>query len=360
MKQEMKPFKKNTAYFEISKSKVLSQFAVVKDHCDIVSYSSKTNPKVAGILESGIVGEKCLFSVHLVNELENITDCSRVLFLAQAWSNSEIEYLLSLGVTKFAVDNLNDLEILEEYLQSNLEIKLDMLLLRLKLRERSIRTEKYFVFGMDSSLINQKVKKLRELKQIGQLGIHFHRKTQNMSEWNYGFELSEMFDDDFFECIDIVNMGGGLPAKYANTNMKLIGGIFEKIDSFRDWCDGRKIKLIIEPGRFIAAPAGRLITKVIAIDGNTIMVNASVYNSDMDAIIVPVKLLVEGEVSKGCEGAKQYVVKGVTPCSLDLFRYRVYLKSVSVGDELVFLNAGAYNFSSNFCNLGEAEERIVE
>ena len=116
MKQEMKPFKKNTAYFEISKSKVLSQFAVVKDHCDIVSYSSKTNPKVAGILESGIVGEKCLFSVHLVNELENITDCSRVLFLAQAWNAQKISELLSQGINWFIVDNESDLAIIKSFL----------------------------------------------------------------------------------------------------------------------------------------------------------------------------------------------------------------------------------------------------
>ncbi len=350
-------FQKNTAYFEISKSTVLSQFSLVQKHCDIVSYSSKTNPKVSGILESEV---NCLFSVHLVNELVNISDYSRVLFLAQAWSFEEISYLLSLGVSRFAVDNKCDLEVLEKYLSLNPETKIHMLLLRLKLRERSIRTEKYFVFGMDSELIDKKVKEFSSLSQIETLGIHFHRKTQNLSEWNYGFELSELFDSEFFECIDVVNMGGGLPAAYANTNMNLLSGIFDKIDHFRSWCTARNIQLIIEPGRFIAAPAGKLVTKVIAVDGNTIMVNASVYNSDMDAIIVPVKLLVEGELNYRAEGAKQYVIKGVTPCSLDLFRYRVYLPPVTVGDTLVFLTAGAYNFSSNFCDLGEAEERIVE
>jgi ornithine decarboxylase len=56
----------------------------------------------------------------------------------------------------------------------------------------------------------------------------------------------------------------------------------------------------------------------------------------------------------------QYCIKGVTPCSLDLFRYRVYLRRVSVGDKLIFLNAGAYNFSSNFCNLIIPDVKVVE
>ncbi len=350
-------FKKNTAYFEISKSKVLSQFEKVAEHCDTVSYSSKTNPTVSGILESE---SSCLFSVHLVNELANIKDHSRVLFLAQAWNSEEIAYLLSLGVSRFAVDNLHDLDVLEKYLFKNKETKIEMLLLRLKLAERSIRTEKYFVFGITSEMINKKIKELKLNLQIQSLGIHFHRKTQNMAEWNYGFELAEIFDTEFFDSIDVINMGGGLPAQYANTDMRLLNGIFAKIDSFRSWCSERKIKLIIEPGRFIAAPSGKLVSKVIAVDNSTIVVNASVYNSDMDAIIVPVKLLVEGELTKGEDDSKQYVIKGLTPCSLDLFRYRIYLKKLEVGDSLVFLNAGAYNFASNFCNLDTPEVRIVE
>ena len=43
---------------------------------------------------------------------------------------------------------------------------------------------------------------------------------------------------------------------------------------------------MIEPGRFISAPAGKLHTKILAIHDKTIIVNASVYNSDMDALIV--------------------------------------------------------------------------
>ena len=119
-----------------------------------------------------------------------------------------------------------------------------------------------------------------------------------------------------------------------------------------------EIKMIVEPGRFIAAPAVKLVTKVLRIYDNNIIVDASVYNSDMDALIVPVKLLVEGELKKG-EG-EAYVIKGVTPCSMDLFRYRVYLKDLKEGDEIVFLNAGAYNFSTEFCDLEKIEVETIE
>ena len=113
---------------------------------------------------------------------------------------------------------------------------------------------------------------------------------------------------------------------------------------------------MIEPGRFIAAPSGRLVAEIVRIYDNNIIVNASVYNSDMDALIVPVKLLVKGELDK--KEGKPFVIKGMTPCSMDLFRYRVYLNNPKEGDEIVFLNAGAYNFSTDFCNLDKIKTII--
>jgi len=50
----------------------------------------------------------------------------------------------------------------------------------------------------------------------------------------------------------------------------------------------------------------------------------------------------------------------MTPCSMDLFRYKAYLDNPKVGDELVFLNAGAYNFTSDFCDLEKIETIVVD
>ena len=232
------------------------------------------------------------------------------------------------------------------------------LLLRLKLKELSIRTEKFFVFGMPSDIVNERIKKLKDHQNIETLGVHFHRKTQNMSEWNLKFELSEILEEETIKAIDVLNIGGGLPAEYANTNVNVMNSIFEKIKELKVWLNKNNVKLIVEPGRFIAAPSCKLISKIIGVYDNNIIVNASVYNSDMDALVVPVKLMIEGELEKG-EG-KAYIIKGITPCSMDLFRYRVYLKEPKVGDELVFLNAGAYNFSSDFCDLEKMKTEVIE
>ena len=359
-------------YFALSKRKVLEQYNKIKQLCDVVSYSSKTNQDVTKILEAQQESKECMFSVHFVNELQHITDCSRVIFLAQAWTQQEIRDLINAGISWFVVDNESDLDKLLNYVEYyDVQITL---LLRMKIRENTLKTERYFVFGMTSDVINRRIKEISEnqyLKgKINQLGIHFHRKTQNMSEWNLQYELSQILDKDVLEKISWINIGGGLPSEYANTNAKVVEGIFNKITELRQWLSAYNIRLIIEPGRFIAASSAKLVTNIIAIHQNTIIVNASVYNSDMDAVIVPVKLLIQSELTKeeaesknaelDKEDIRAYAVKGITPCSMDLFRYKVYLKEPKIGDEIIFLNAGAYNFTTDFCDLEKLETKVIE
>ena len=341
------------AKFILSKSKVLEQYQIVNKLGDITSYSSKTNPDVTPILEENT---DCMFTIHTVNELKHIKNKSRCFFLAQGWDEKLIQHLLNQNITKFGVDNLADLEFLIKYLE-NTDNKIE-LMLRVKLKEHSIRTEKYFVFGMDCLMVNEKIKELKNHPNIVSLGIHFHRKTQNMAEWNLTYEVEHMFDKETLEIIDVLNIGGGLPSIYANVNVKVFDSIYRKILDLKKWLTEKKIKLMLEPGRFISAPAVKLITNIISLYENNIIVNASIYNSDTDAITVPVKLKVENELKKG-EG-KPYVIKGSTPCSMDLFRYRVYLDNPKVGDSLVFLNSGAYNFSTDFCDLEKVETEVLE
>lgn len=341
--------------FILSKKVAIDKYNEAADLVDIVSYSSKTNPYVTQILE----GEtECMFSVHSIHELKNIKDRSRVMFLCQGWDANEINELIEMGIRFFVVDNPVDLETLKVYLNENSFEGIN-LLLRLKLKENTLQTEKHFVFGFRSKYINDEIDNLLSLPGVESVGIHFHRKTQNMAEWDLEREIENVINPETLEKIRYMVIGGGLPSVYANTNTKVFQGIFNKIKSLTEWLNSKGVKVINEPGRFICAPAVKLEANVKAVYENNIIVDASVYNSDLDALIVPVKLLVEGEVLKG-EG-EPYSIKGITPCSMDLFRYRVYLKEEpKVGDKIVFLNAGAYNFSTDFCDLPRMKTEVVE
>lgn len=338
--------------FIVSKSKVLEQYKKLKDLGLEISYSVKTFPEIAWILEENT---DSFFSIHMFQTLKFVKDMKRVWFLAQAWNKELLDKLFEKNIRSFVVDNETDLEILLKYIEKkNTKINL---LLRMRLKENTIYTGKYFVFGMYSYQINRLIPELRKNKNIDKLGIHFHRKTQNTSEWSIKEEISQILKKETLENINLFNIGGGIPVEYRNSSAKNLPQIFEQIIEFKNWLkNDYNVKTIVEPGRSIAASATKLETEIIAIYDNNIIVDASVYNSSMDTLIVPLKLLVEEESDDG----RDYLIKGCTPCSMDIFRYQVKLKNPKIGDKIVFLNAGAYSFSSDFCNLSKLPVEFVD
>jgi len=342
-----------TAHFVLSKGKLLDQFSKISTVCDIVSFSLKTNVVIGGLLESLT---DCFFSVHSLSLLSNVHDKSRVLFFPQGWRRSDVKKLLDLGVENFVVDNVSDLKVLLDFLDENKELEVN-LFLRMRLRENSVRTGKHYVYGFFSREVNEWIPKLKKNIQIGSLGIHFHRKTQNINEWSLLSELQDSLNDNVLESIDFLNIGGGFPAEYKNSKTS-IDVIFRKVLELKDWVNRKGIELICEPGRFIAASPIDLVCNIKSIVGSTVIINCSVYNSSMDTFIADTRLLVKGEVDKS---NFMYLIKGETPDSADIFRYRVYFsREINEEEDIIFLNAGAYNFSSNFWGLKPLKTIVID
>jgi diaminopimelate decarboxylase len=97
------------ARFIVSRKKAREAYDRIKDLGVKISYSQKTNPLVAEILEAAT---DCLFSVHSLKSLSKIKDKSRVWYFAQAWKDEDLDSLFSSGVNNFVVDNINDLDVL--------------------------------------------------------------------------------------------------------------------------------------------------------------------------------------------------------------------------------------------------------
>lgn len=340
-----------TARFILSKNKMLSQYHLIRNAVDHVSYSFKTNPVVGKELEKAT---DCWFSVHGIPECSHIADKQRVLFFAQAWNGDEISLLLQQGVRSFVVDNHTDLQLL----LSVLEVKKTAitLFLRMKLREHTIHTGKHFVFGFSADHANALIQELSPLIFVEKLGIHFHRKTQNISEWEFQDELQQSLTPNTLQQLDYVNIGGGIPVDYNNSPAQTQQLILSRIQQLHVWLQGLGITCIAEPGRFIAAPCIELHTTIRNVYDSVVVVDASIYNAAMDTFIAHVRLKVKEEVSP--DKGEAYTIKGCTPDSVDIFRYQVFLVSPHVGDTITFLNAGAYNFKTDFCFLQEIPTEV--
>ena len=124
--------------------------------------------------------------------------------------------------------------------------------------------------------------------------------------------------------------------------------------------DEKGIEAVIEPGRFLAAPCIKLITEVIQKYDSILVINTTIYNCALDSLLTGTKFLVEGELSENDKG-ELFLIKGNSPTRDDIFRYRVNLKKeIDKGDKIIFLNAGAYNYTTDFFGYNKLETEINE
>ncbi len=327
------------ARFVLEKEKLLEQYNLLKNFGLKVSYSYKTNREVGDILQ-GISDSE--FSIHDLNEIDFIKDKSKIWFFLQANSREEIKSLIEEGIRHFVVDNETDLNSLLNIIDTKISLSI-----RMKFHEHRVGSGKYFVYGIPSEKVNLIISKIKNNPLIDKIGVHLHRKSQNTSEWNILTELKDSLSQEALERINIINLGGGLPVEYRSYTSKVLPYIFGKLKETLEWLKINNIVTYIEPGRFLAAPCIKLETEIIQVYENTIVVNTTIYNSALDTVLTNTKMLIEGE-SDETEKGDYYLIKGNSPTRDDIFRYKVKLFDPRVGDKITFLNAGAYNYTTDF------------
>ena len=340
--------------FTLSRSRLLEQVKMLENLGLSISYSYKTNHEVGNLLQE--LSNSIDFSIHAKDEIEQIKDKSKISFFTQAESAEELKEILKIGIKTFVVDNEIDLN---RILQTSKELDLKInLSLRMKFQEHRIGTGKYFVYGMPAKRVNEIIFELRNNPLIEKLGIHIHRKSQNTSEWEIKEELEDSLTEDSLKRIDMINLGGGLPARYRSYALEVLPYIFQKLTNVKKFLDNYNIETIIEPGRFLAAPCIKLHSEIIQIQDNNLIINTTIYNCALDNILTGTKMLVESEKEENDKG-QHYLIKGNSPTRDDIFRYKVKLDNPKVGDIITFLNAGAYNYTTDFFGYKKLETKIV-
>jgi ornithine decarboxylase len=339
--------------FILSKKILLEQVNKLKNLGLKISYSYKTNREVGDVLQEI---SDCDFSIHSHEEMGMIQDKKRIWFFTQAESEKELKEILNKGVRNFVIDNEVDLNrILNTIKEKKIKINLS---LRMRFQEHRIGSGKYFVYGMSSRKVNELVGILAENKNIENLGIHIHRKSQNISEWEIQKEIEDSLEKSTLENISFLNLGGGLPAKYRSYDMKNMDYIFLKILKARDFFNNFKIETYIEPGRFFAATCVKLEAEIIQIQEKNIIINTTIYNCALDTLLTGTKMIIDTELGDEKEG-DYFLIKGNSPTRDDIFRYKAKLKKPCVGDKIIFLNAGAYNYTTDFFGYKKLKTEII-
>ena len=278
---------------------------------------------------------------------------------------SEIKKALKLGV-QINIDNISALKKIAENLSN---VKLGI---RINPNVRAGGNSKISVgdseskFGLNTSEI-QEAKKIISENNISINGLHIHTGSDIedinsfLKACDFVFEQAEGFNE-----LEFLDFGSGFKVKYFENDSetdvielgKRLGDKFLKFNAKRK----NKVRMHIEPGKFLVSECGYFLTKVNYVNNRTNK-NFIHVNSGLNHFVRPMfygsKHAIEN-ISSNSEEIKNYSVVGYI-CETDTFSENVKLKKTQEGDILCFKNAGAYCFSmsSNYNSRFKPPEVLV-
>jgi diaminopimelate decarboxylase len=204
-----------------------------------------------------------------------------------------------------------------------------------------------------------------QLPNLEVIGVDCHIGSQLTTLSPFVDALDRLLDlvDRLGECgiqLRHLDLGGGLGVRYRDEEPPLAG---DYIKAVRERLDGRDLALMFEPGRFIVANAGVLLTRIEYLK-HTEHKDFAIVDAAMNDLIRPALYQAWMDVTavQPRDGAaRTYDIVGPI-CETGDFLAKERELALAEGDLLAVHSAGAYGFvmSSNYNTRGRTAEVLVD
>jgi diaminopimelate decarboxylase len=345
----------------------------------LICYAVKANPSLA-ILKL-LHHEGAGFDIVSGGELERIlaidkAPTHRVVFSGVGKTAPEVDLALRSGILLFNIESEGELELvaeraakLKKRARIALRVNPDVFAETHPYISTGLREHK---FGIDIGRARAVYRKAASYKWIEPAGVSVHIGSQIRSTEPFGSAVERVAGlvqvlrkDDL--PIRFLDAGGGLGIEY------YAGQPFNPEEKVRHYADALakaiaglgSMTLLLEPGRFLIAQAGALITRVLYVKKNgekTFIIT----DAGMNDLIRPALYQAHHEIVPVVQrkGARKITADIVGPvCETgDFFARDRELPAVQPGDLLAILDAGAYGMSlaSNYNSRPRPAEVLVQ
>ncbi len=320
-------------------------------------YAMKALPdtRVTDVLGEYVDG----FDAASLGEIESLLDrgveADRIEFNNPVKSPVQIEAAASLGITRFACQSAAEVHKIDKHAPSA------EIMIRVRADDSTSQVPLSSKFGTRP----QEVRQLAELAgrtslQTRGLAFHVGSQASDPNLWRSAIEmcvgLLRMSSTVFRDPISI-NIGGGFPVPYLPSEPRLehiAVPIFEAVSR------NPGFQFVAEPGRFLVADAASILASVIGIESrngrNWAFLDIGHFQAFVGASrypyfpYTPYVLNRHGEglstQASGNQKHVEYTLTGPSCDSFDIIAPSIRLpEKLSVGDHLVFPNAGAYTIA---------------
>lgn len=350
----------------------LAYAQALEGHDALVCYAVKANSNIAVLNVLARLGAG--FDIVSEGELERVLQAGgqaeKIVFSGVAKRESEMRRALEVGIHCFNIESEAELDRLNSVAESmgkvapiSLRVNPDVDAGTHPYISTGLKDNKFGVAIEDAARIYAYADSLSHLNIQG-LDCHIGSQLTETAPFIDALDRLLVLIDTLAEqgiTINHLDLGGGLGVCYTDevppTPQAYIAEVLAKLGD-------RPLKLVLEPGRSIAANAGLLITKVeflkcaeyknfaIIDAAMNDMIRPSLYSAYMD--IIPAQVRDTGE-------SRVYDLVGPV-CETGDFLGKERELNIQPGDLLAVCSAGAYGFtmSSNYNSRNRAAEVMVD
>lgn len=348
----------------------------------LICYAVKANSSLA-ILKL-LADHGAGFDIVSGGELERVLAvdrraASRVVFSGVGKTKDELDLALRTGIRVFNVESAGELELLAE--RARRQRKVAPFALRVN-PDVFAETHPYIStglsehkFGVALAEARELYRKARGMKSLRAVGVSVHIGSQIREAAPFAAAASRVtalvreLRAEGERHLHQIDLGGGLGIEYDETQP---WDPKARVDAYAAAVrtalgDGLGLELTLEPGRFLVAQAGALLTEVLYIKRNgrkQFVVTDAGMNDLIRPSLYSAHHAIEPVAPDKGEARATEVVDVVGPVceSGDFFAHDRALPPVKPGDLLAVLDAGAYgmSLSSNYNSRPRSAEVMVE
>ncbi len=207
---------------------------------------------------------------------------------------------------------------------------------------------------------------LRGMKPYG-ISFHVGSQCERKETWKEAVETTskawKMLEEKGIQ-LECLNIGGGFPVPYQNdvpSIEEIASTVYEAIDR----CLGRRVTLMLEPGRFLVAESAMLVATVIGKtkkdDDEWLFLDVGAFHGLLEAQQLRGRFPYRIRTMQEGKPVRKYKISGPTCDPDDTIIYEVFLPEVKVGDKLYVMNTGAYSFvyASQFHGFSPPEIKFI-
>jgi diaminopimelate decarboxylase len=341
-----------------------------------VCYAVKANSSLAILKMLGGLG--CGFDIVSGGELERVKLAApeavgRVVFSGvgkQAW---EMDAALEAGILLFNVESEAELELLSaravvagKTARIALRVNPDVFAETHPYISTGLREHKFGIEIEWARAVYARAAKLPGLEPAG-VSVHIGSQIREVAPFAESLErvaalVRELREDGLD--IRFVDAGGGFGIEYGTAAFDPAARVAEYASAMRAVMDGLGAKLLLEPGRFIVAQAGALVSRVLYTKQNGAKTFV-ITDAGMNDLIRPALYQAHHEIWPVVESGRAMQTADIVGpvCETgDFFARDREMPEVRAGELVALLDAGAYGMSqaSNYNSRGRAAEVMVE